>query len=367
MSPSQSGFRSNHSTTTALLKLTNYIFTAAGNGEVTGAIFIDLTKAFDFVDRYLLLDKLYNVGLSTNAILWFNAYLHNRKQCVQIDGKFSDLLVMERGVPQGSLGPLLFSLFVNELPSIFNNSCTQLYADDTVIYTSKSSIYEVQAALQSDFNILEDWLLNNKLLLNKNKSVTMLFGTNCKLKSISGSCVIPCKDGTPLHMVEKVKYIGVWLDPTVSFKMHVDYTVHKVNCRLNMLYRSRNCFTRTVRKKLVDQLILPIIDTCDIVYLSASKCVLDALNKVYNRICRFILQCPYHTHRCLMYQTLQLPPVHIRRQIHWLQFIFKCIYFNYPQYLKQYLIQLTPNYQTRHATKLYFSVPRTSHQTGKRI
>ena len=67
-----------------------------------------------------------------------------------------------------------------------------------------------------------------------------------------------------------------------------------------------------------------------------------------------------------MYQTLQLPPVHIRRQIHWLQFIFKCIYFNYPQYLKQYLIQLTPNYQNRHATKLYFSVPRTSHQTGRK-
>ncbi len=161
LSPSQSGFRSNHSTTTALLKLTNDIFTAASNGEVTGAIFIDLTKAFDFVDRYLLLDKLHNIGLSKNAILWFSSFLHNRKQCVVVDGKFSDFLIQERGVPQGStLGPLLFSIYVNDLPSILMYSSVQLYADDTVIYTSKSDISEVQA-------ILEDWLLNNKLLLNK--------------------------------------------------------------------------------------------------------------------------------------------------------------------------------------------------------
>ena len=79
LSPFQSGFRSNHSTTTALLKLTNYIFSASNNSQLTGAIFIDLTKAFNSVDHYLLLDKLFSAGLSCNALLWFNSYLHNRK------------------------------------------------------------------------------------------------------------------------------------------------------------------------------------------------------------------------------------------------------------------------------------------------
>ncbi len=329
LSPSQSGFRSNHSTTTALLKLTNDIFTAASNGEVTGAIFIDLTKAFDFVDRYLLLDKLHNIGLSKNAILWFSSFLHNRKQCVVVDGKFSNFLIQERGVPQGStLGPLLFSIYVNDLPSILTYSSVQLYADDTVIYTSKSDISEVQAILQADFNILEDWLLNNKLLLNKNKSVTMTFGTNPKLKSISGSLTISCNDGTHLQKVNKFKYLGVWMDPTLSFNMHIDTIVHKVNCRINMLYRSRKCFTNGVRRKLVVQLILPIFDYCDVVYMSASKNVLAPLTKVYNRICRFILNCPYHIHHCLMYQSLHFSSLHTRRQMHWFQFIFKCIYFN---------------------------------------
>ncbi|KAK0147983.1 hypothetical protein N1851_012350 [Merluccius polli] len=182
----------------------------------------------------------------------------------------------------------------------------------------------------SDFSILEDWLLQNKLLLNKNKSVVMIFGTNSKLKSISDSCKISCKDGTTLQKVDKMKYLGVWLDPTLSFKTHIDYMIRKVNCRINMLYRSRNCFTFSVRKKLAMQLIFPILDYCDVVYISAPKSVLVPLIKVYNRTCRFILECPYLTHHCLMYQSLQFPSPHARRQLHWFQFIFKCIHFNYP-------------------------------------
>lgn len=135
------------------------MFCASENGELTGAIFIDLTKAFDFVDHYLLLDKLHDIGLSENAVLWFNSYLHNRKQCVVLQGSKSDFLTQDRGVPQGStLGPLLFSIYINDLPSIFNNCSVQLYADDTVIYISKPNLPQLQASLQSDFIILQDWL-----------------------------------------------------------------------------------------------------------------------------------------------------------------------------------------------------------------
>lgn len=110
-------------------------------------------QSFDFADRYLLLDKLHNIGLSKNAILWFSYFFHNRKQCVVLDGNISDLLIQERGAPQGStLGPLLFSIFVNKSPSIFPYSSVKLYADDMVIYTMKSDLSEVQATLQSDYS-----------------------------------------------------------------------------------------------------------------------------------------------------------------------------------------------------------------------
>ena len=131
LSPSQSGFRSNHSTTTALLKRTNNIIFASNNNNLTRAIFIDLPKAFDLVDHYLLLDKLYSVGLSQNTLLWFNAYLHNRKQCVVLQGNNSDTLIQQRGVPQGStLGPLLFSIFIRYAQNVLF-SFTQM----TLYYT----------------------------------------------------------------------------------------------------------------------------------------------------------------------------------------------------------------------------------------
>ena len=305
---------------------------ASGNNNLTGAIFIDLTKAFDLVNHYLLLDKLYAIGLSRNALLWFNSYLHNRKQCVVIQGSKSDLAVQERGVPQGStLGPLLFSIFINDLPSIFSGCNVQLYADDTVIYTSQSTLPQIQSTLQSNFNNLESWLSANKLLINKTKTNTMLFGTkhNIASKTINQSYNITCLDGTQLHRVEHIKYLGLWLNSELSFKCHIDHIVRNFNFSAGVLYRNRKCFTLTIRKKLVLQLILPIMDYADVVYLTAPKTNLLPLNTLFNRLCRFALDCSYFTHHCTMYENLNLPSLTVRRQQHWLQFIFKCIHFNF--------------------------------------
>lgn len=129
-------FRCNHSTTTALL-----------HGELTSAVFIDLTKLFSFVD--LLSDKLHAIGLSENAGLWLNSYLHIRKQCFVLHGKDSDLLLQQKALPQAStIGPRLFSSYINNLKSNFSKCCVQLYADDTVIYTSKPDLAQKQSSVR---------------------------------------------------------------------------------------------------------------------------------------------------------------------------------------------------------------------------
>ncbi|XDV11150.1 hypothetical protein PO909_000166, partial [Leuciscus waleckii] len=136
LSPHQSGFRSNFSTTTALLKFTNDILSASDSNMLTGAIFIDLTKAFDMVDHYLLLDKLHAIGLSSDSLLFFNSFLHHRSQCVTFQGSQSGFKIIDKGVPQGSsLGPLLFSIFINDLPQICPDSLIHLYAV-SVLYNS---------------------------------------------------------------------------------------------------------------------------------------------------------------------------------------------------------------------------------------
>lgn len=103
-----------------------------------------------------------------------------------------------------------------------------------------------------------------------------------------------------------------------------------------------------MRKQIVQQLLFPIIDYADIIYQNTSETHLHPLNVVYNNICRFVLRCPYRTHHCFMYDTLNWLPLYSRRRFHWLLFVFKCIYFNYPLYLKQLLVPFRSSYSLRH-------------------
>ena len=298
LSPHQSGFRPHHSTTTATLKLTSDVFLSFNKSHLTGAIFIDLSKAFDMVDHYLLLDKLYSVGVQRSALLWFNSYLHNRRQRVGVQGFQSDFLLVENGVPQGSiLGPLLFSLFINDLPDICSHSQVQLYADNTVIYVSHKNVQQIQQNLQSDFNLVQKWLKNNKLLLNMRKSCSMLFGHSRNEQS-SSNLLIHFEDGSHLEKVDSFKYLGITLDPELSFKHHIDNTVKKTYGSLCSLYPSTNCFSFEVRKRIINQVLLPIVDYADIVYQTATDTHLKPLNVLYNSLCRVLLRFPYRTHHC---------------------------------------------------------------------
>ncbi len=366
LSPLQSGFRPNFSTTSTLLKFTNDLFSAFDSGQTVGAIFIDLTKAFDLVDHYLLLDKLHHIGLDQNALCWFNAYLHCRRQYVTFNGSQSTSALVNSGVPQGSiLGPLLFSIFINDLPQTCSNCHTHLYADDTVLYFANSDISKIQNSLQSDFNLIQNWFTNNKLFLNKKKTCSMIFGSKHSL-SRSPSLCINFNDGSPLERVDVFKYLGLWIDPELSFKPHIDYICKKAYSCLGMLYRSINCFSFQVRKRLISQLIFPILDYVDIVYQNTSEKILKPLNTLHNSLCRFVLRCPFRTHHCFMFESLNWLQPKSKQQFHWLQFIFKCVHFDFPPYLKQLLIPYTSPYPLRHMNYPFFTIPRIHKELGRR-
>lgn len=366
LSPNQSGFRPNFSTTTALLKFTNDVSSSLDNNMSTGAIFIDLTKAFDMVDHYLLLDKLYAIGLSRHSLLWFNSYLHCRSQRVYVNGCVSQSLIMEKGVPQGSsLGPLLFSLFINDLPLTCSDCCIHLYADDTVIYTSNKSVSKIQSSLQTNFNTIQLWFQFNHLLLNKKKSYSILFPTRSATQNQVNNLSLRFLDDTQLLQVDELKYLGIWLDSQLSFRCHINSVVKKINCNLRILFRSINCFTQRIRLRIVSQLIFPILDYADVVYQNTSETNLKVLNVIFNNICRFVLRCPFTTHHCEMYDSLKLS-LKARRQYHWYQVIFKCVHYDYPSYLKEYLIPYRPSYRLRHTEYFFFTVPNILKESGRR-
>lgn len=363
LSPHQSGFRPNHSTTAALQKFTNDIQSAADRNMPTGAIFIDLAKAFDMVDHYLLLDKLHAIGLSTDSLLFFNSFLHHRSQCVSFQGIQSGFRTIDKGVPQGSsLGPLLFTIFINDLPQICSHAQIHLYADDTVIYSSGLDISQIKHSLQTDFNLVQKWFSANKLLLNEKKSYSMLF---CPRPN-SLPLTIKSLDEIALQKVEKFKYLGLWLDSQLSFKSHINSITKKTYGRLKSLYRSVECFSLQVRKRITTQLLLPVLDYADVIYSNTPETNLRPLNVLYNSLCRFVLRCSYRTHHCLMYESLNWLAPNDRRKFHGLLFTFKCIHFNFPPYLKQFLIPFNSQYNLRHTDHLFFSTPRIRKEIGRR-
>ena len=138
----------------------------------TGLILIDLQKAFDTIDHQILLKKMKYLGFSDSTISWFSSYLENRSVIVNIEKSFSEPTTITCGVPQGSiLGPVLFLLYVNDMPQAV--SCELLlYADDTCLVYSHKNVEEIEIKLNTDFNNLCDWFEDNKLSIHLGEDKT---------------------------------------------------------------------------------------------------------------------------------------------------------------------------------------------------
>ena len=135
--------------------------------EVTGLVFVDFRKAFDTIDHKLLLRKLSIYGDSVSAVSWIKSYLSNRKQFVKLGNQSSELLPIKQGVPQGSiLGPVLFLLFVNDMPLNIFKSTMDIYADDTTMSSSASSdeIPKLKEALLEDLQKVEKWSRREQII-----------------------------------------------------------------------------------------------------------------------------------------------------------------------------------------------------------
>ena len=172
----QFGFRSKHSTNHALLSIIERIREAIDNKLFTCGVFIDLEKAFDTVNHNILLAKLKHYGIRGNAYLWFESYLANRVQSVNIHGNLSDKCNVSCGVPQGSiLGPLLSLLYINDMHLCVKFSCLFHFADDTNLLLSSKSIKDLRKKMNSDLRLIFEWLCANRLSLNTDKTEFLIF------------------------------------------------------------------------------------------------------------------------------------------------------------------------------------------------
>ena len=159
-SSGQSAYLRLHSTVTHLLKNTDDWYNGLDLGKLVGLVFIDLKKAFDTVDHEILCQKLVHYGVQQRELAWFRSYLYNRKQFCRVNGVCSKTEGIEVGVPQGScLGPLLFLIYINDLPQAVQNSAVSMYADDTSLCYQSSDINELNEAI---ITISNNWTFGFK-------------------------------------------------------------------------------------------------------------------------------------------------------------------------------------------------------------
>ena len=293
--PMQFGFRKHHSTETATCYFLENLKHLLDKGGFVGAVFLDLKRAFDTINHSVLLAKLTQFNFSNSALCWMKSYLSDRKQAVQIEHFQSTFLTCFAGVPQGSvLGPILFSLYVNDLPNVCKTVKMQLYADDTVLYVHAKTKSEAAAILSGAMVPVSHWLHDACLHLNTKKTVCMFFSR----QPAEGEQPSVLVNGERLDVVEQFKYLGVVFDSNLNFKQHVKKILHIIKFNLSNFKHIRPFLTTESAKAYMHTMIFSHITYCYTTWSHTSETILKPLKSLFKRTLKTMDKKPQHYHYC---------------------------------------------------------------------
>ncbi len=324
---------------------------------------MDLSKAFDSVNHELLLNKLSSAGFRPGTLKWFRNHLVDRTQCVHVEDLKSDFLDISKGVPQGSiLGPILFSIYINDLGKDIQAK-KHFYADDTIIYTLAPCITLAVKELQIAFQSLEDALVSLKLVLNS-QNTKVIFFSKAQAQVLDNLSIFT-SDGKMIERVPFYKYLGIWIDDKLLFNVHIANLIRKLKLKLGFYFRNKSNFTFSAKKKLVETTFLTVLDYGDILYMHAASSILTSLDSVYHASLRFITNAKSRTHHCILYEMVGWTSLAIHRKQHWYISIYKAMLGKLTAYLCTLLCLCSGNYQLRSSKCLLFNIPRVCTELGK--
>lgn len=358
----QSGFRSQHSTLSALLEATNTWAVNIDNGLLNGIIYIDLKKAFDTIDHELLLRKLGHYGFDTQVLKWFESYLDSREQKCSVNGNLSEPRQISCGVPQGSiLGPLLFLIYINDLPNCLVMAQPRMFADDTNITVSADNLSDLRLNLNKALTDLSVWLKANKLSLNLTKTEYMIIGSRQRIKATTDNeSIIVQLESKTISKVDSTKSLGVHIDANLSWKTHVDSTSKKISSGIGALKRLRPFVSQETSTKIYKSLIEPYFDYCNGVWHNTSNELCDKLQKLQNRAVRIITKSDYKASVSPLLKTLNLVPLSTRWKRQLSVTMFKILHNSMPSYLSNIFSPYSTNHNLRNINnKLSLPKPRT--------
>ena len=361
----QSGFRSYHSTETALLKVTNDLLMASDEGRLSVLVLLDLSAAFDTVDHTILLHRLKTlVNIKGTALKWFESYLENRTQYVWVHDKSSRREVVKYGVPQGSvLAPILFSLYMLPLGDIIRKHSIQFhcYADDTQLYlTFKPREINPLIKLQDCIKDINSWMAASFLLLNQDKTEVMLLGSK-RLRELhlngspNGSIVL---NDNNLATITTARNLGVLFDCDLSFSPQVKLVCRSAYFHLRNIAKIRHFLSQKDAEKLIHAFVTSRLDYCNSLLSGCSSTSLKSLQLVQNSAARILSRTKKREHITPILESLHWLPMRQRIEFKVLLLTFKSLNNQAPTYLKELIVPYTPNRPLRSRTARLLTVPR---------
>ena len=256
----QAGIRKNHSTQTSLLNITNQWLMNMDKGLLNGVIFLDLKKAFDCVDHNILLKKMHCYGISGHTLAGFQSYLSSRIQICKVDQTMSKTRTVKCGIPQGSnLGPLLFLLYINDLPNCLTFSSASMFADNTNISTNGKTNDELQERINVDLENIHQWLLANKLTLNKDKTEYMIIGSRQRISNLVLTEPKIELGESVIKRVHKSKNLGVIIDEHLLWNHQIQNIVTKASKGIGMMRRIKQFVPKSTLVKYIMPLCYHIL------------------------------------------------------------------------------------------------------------
>lgn len=285
----QYGFRPGKSCTHQLFRLTNIIKNNLLSRKSTGILSFDLKAAFDSVWHQGLLHKLYVLGFPIYLIKMIQSFLSDRSLRVSIGKSLSDIFQISAGVPQGAvLSPILFNIFLYDIPCDSNTSMAQ-FADDTTVVASSHSTSAIVNRLQSASDKICRYFKRWRIRVNPEKSEAILFTRKTALRHIPQRCVSINNDD--VIWKDSLKYLGVYLDPKLIFKIHIEYLLTKCDKLIKSLYplihrNSKISFANKLR--LFKTVFRPVFSYAAPIWSTCAKCHLKRIQIFQNRVLKMM-------------------------------------------------------------------------------
>jgi hypothetical protein len=341
----QYGFQRGKSTEHNLIKVVNFVGNAINNGDYSLGVFFDLKKAFDVVPHDILLNKLNKLGIQGIAWNWFNSYLSERKQVVDIDGHVSGELDIVISVLQGSiLGPILFLCFINDLYTV-TKLLTVMFADDTCCLNSNKNLPDLIADTNNEINKIAVWFRTNKMALNVSKTKYIIFHsrnkkvdmTNLKLEynanaqheQHDNSLISPLERYHDKHEDKNCrayKLLGIHFDEHLSLNDHVNYLCNKLSRSIYCINQAKNFLTLPALKSLYFALVHSHLMYCPIILSCTSNTNINRIFKLQKKAIRIITKSNFNAHTQELFRAHHILPYELMLNQAKLHFMHSYVY-----------------------------------------